>query len=1240
MPTDVPEKAALRQRVRELETRLGERVKELSCFHRLGELVERAGDLAEILAGVPQLIPPSWLHPDCTEAELLLRGEEYRTPDFRETPWMQTATVQVHGRSVGSIRVALTEAKPAQDDGPFLREERELLDSLAERLGRVIERLEAQERLEHLNAVLRAARRVNEVAATEKNARRLLQSVCDTLVETRGYRAIWIASRGDEPVLQHLVHAGFGPDFEPLRRELESRCLPRCWAWADESTDVVVVEDPARDCAGCPLAGLQAGSGVFLKRLCHGAEEYGLLAASVNRHFVHDRQEQSLFAEIADEVALALHGLSQRHQREEAQDALSASEQRYRALFHSIRDAILVADTDRRILDCNAAFTRLFGYRKEEIQGEPTAVLYAAEEDFRGTGKALREKGRDGRFALTIQYRAKDGTVFPGRTDVDYLHDADGELVGFIGVIRDLTEHRRREARLAASERRAQRIVAASADGIVVVDQAGRIAFLNPAAEQLFDRSRKELLWHDFGLPFASDGPSEGQILRPDGTVRQIEMYTSDFEWEGEPATLALLRDVTAEEEARQKLLKLNRQLRLLSETNQRLVRAASEAEFLEEICRVAVIYGGYRMAWVGMKEEGPEKRVRPVAQSGFEDGYLERLRLTWADTERGRGPGGTSIREGRTVVCNDIHDAESFRPWRGDAAARGYNAAIALPLRLDDEVIGMLAIYAERTGAFTDDEVDLLQELAADLSYGIAMQRLEVARQEAESHWRSLVQNAPDIIFTVDREYRILFINHTPSQIDVEEVLGDDIRTYVDEAYRQTLAEAIDRVYATGRAESLETAGLGPGGRTSWYSTSIGPVSRNGEVTTVILTSRDITQRKRAEEEQRATTRQLQQAVRELEETQKQIVKQERLRALGEMASGVAHDFNNQLQMILGFAEMLGRQLPELKDAQKAERCVEQIRNAGVQAAGVVSRLREFYRPASDQEMRATVDLAKRVEKAIGLTEPKWSDEAQAAGRPVAITKDLQPVPEIRAEAGELEEVLLNLILNAVDAMPEGGTLSFRTWTEEGWAALSVSDSGVGMDAAAQERCLEPFFSTKGEKGTGLGLSVAHGIVQRHHGRMEIDSAPGEGTRFRLYFPPAGEADKPEAAAPDRQQRRTGCRILVVDDEAAIRLVISRHLLSLGHEPESVPGGKEALERLQEEEFDLLLTDRAMPGLDGDRLAREARALHPDLPVILLTGFGEMLSQQGEKPPTVDVILAKPVSSEDLSQAVQSVLA
>jgi len=402
----------------------------------------------------------------------------------------------------------------------------------------------------------------------------------------------------------------------------------------------------------------------------------------------------------------------------------------------------------------------------------------------------------------------------------------------------------------------------------------------------------------------------------------------------------------------------------------------------------------------------------------------------------------------------------------------------------------------------------------------------------------------------------------------------------------------------------------------------------------------REIGERKRAEEETLESNRQLGAALGQLRDTQQQIIQRERMHALGRMANGIAHDFNNALAPILGFSELLLMKPEFRRDDGKLKNYLEMIHNASQESAKVVSRLREFYRFREEGEVLTPIVINDLVQQVVSFTQPRWKDQALAAGQTIEIRTELGNVPSIAGNEGELREALVNLIFNAVDAIPRRGTITIRTEVQGRWLVIAVIDDGAGMSAEVKARCLEPFFTTKADQGTGLGLGSVYGIVRRHEGEIDIQSELGRGTSVTLSLPLERGPAKPPRASRLPEQPSQPLRILVVEDEPIVREVLSVYLIEDHHQITTAVNGRDGLEKFQAGQFDLVLTDRAMPEMNGDQLAAEIKKLKPNQPLILLTGFGDLMIGAGEQPEGVDFVVSKPFTLNTLRGAIANTIA
>ena len=386
-----------------------------------------------------------------------------------------------------------------------------------------------------------------------------------------------------------------------------------------------------------------------------------------------------------------------------------------------------------------------------------------------------------------------------------------------------------------------------------------------------------------------------------------------------------------------------------------------------------------------------------------------------------------------------------------------------------------------------------------------------------------------------------------------------------------------------------------------------------------------------------------LQRAYEDLHQSQKTAVQQERLRALGQMASGIAHDINNAISPVALYTESLLESEPGLSEHTRS--CLEVIKRAIDDVAATVARMREFYRQREPQMHLAPVDANCLMQQVADLTRARWFDMPQQRGIVIDLHAELEPeLPPLMGVDSEIREALTNLIFNAVDAMPEGGTLLLRTRSERGLVAaasrvlVEVGDSGVGMDEDTRRRCLEPFFTTKGERGTGLGLAMVYGMVERHGAAIEIDTAPGRGTIMRLGFALAAPAPALLSPAP---AARAGdpLHILAVDDDPLVLKALRAALEGDGHMVASADGGQAGIDLFQAalergQPFSLVITDLGMPYIDGRKVAAAVKAAAPATPVLLLTGWGQRIVSDEDLPVHVDRVLSKPPKLAELREA------
>ena len=389
----------------------------------------------------------------------------------------------------------------------------------------------------------------------------------------------------------------------------------------------------------------------------------------------------------------------------------------------------------------------------------------------------------------------------------------------------------------------------------------------------------------------------------------------------------------------------------------------------------------------------------------------------------------------------------------------------------------------------------------------------------------------------------------------------------------------------------------------------------------TVMLHTEDVTEARQAERQRKA------------------LAQSEKLRALGQMATGIAHDLNQSLMLVASYSDLASQALvQDPQNLAEIQDLLTTTTQAALDGGETVKRLLLFSRAAPEQESQR-VDLIRLVRDAVQFTAPCWRDEAQLEGRPVDLNIEAVGNPVINGSPAQLRDLMTNLIVNAVEAMPAGGTIHVRVEAQDGQGIIEVADSGQGMSAEAQARVFEPFFTTKGGSGTGLGLAIVFGIVEQHGGQVEVRSAPGDGTTFRITFPLVEALVEAEpSVAPTQSERSRPLRVLTVDDEPMMTKAVVRMLRPSGHVVVAAASAEEAMQKLIEQDFDVVVSDMGMgAGMNGLELADAVRGRWPDVRFLLATGWGAAIDADEARARGVEAVLSKPYHPDDLLRALAS---
>jgi PAS domain S-box-containing protein len=788
---------------------------------------------------------------------------------------------------------------------------------------------------------------------------------------------------------------------------------------------------------------------------------------------------------------------------------------------------------------------------------------------------------------------------------------------------------RRSDEALRLSEERYRRLVDVSPDAVYVV-QGGRITFVNPAGVRLLGLKRPEdavgRLVFDFFHPDdhgalmsrikevlnGDRAPEfiERRYQRPDGSWIQMEVATTLFPDPGGPAIQVIVRDVTERRRAEEALRRSEEQFRQIAETidevfwstspdkNQMIYVSPAYERIWGRPC--AELYANPRHWLAAIHPDDRDKVIHAALNKQAEGTYDEEYRI---------------VRPDGTVL------------WIRDRA---------FPLRDENgEIHRIVGLAEDITGRKRVDEQ--LRALSEQLEARVVERTAQLrdaneALRKVDARQRALLDAIPDLVFRIRRDGTYLDVSAPAgsSPAVAEHVIGSNLENAdLPENVRAALMGAIDRAVDSGSPVALEYA-LGKEGSEKTFEARL---VRSG-ADEVVATVRDITARRSAEAQRERLELQLRQS--------------QKMEAIGTLAGGIAHDFNNILTAIIGYTELLRAQARG--DAKVDDRLAE-IAKAGSRAKALVSQILTFSR--QQEHTRAPVALGPTIDEALRLLRAAIPASIDIES---SVASDLPPV---LADATQIHQIVMNLAANGAAAIGGGPgkirvTCVALALDETGagahpdlrpgrWVRLDVEDTGCGIQPEMLSRIFDPFFTTKGPgEGTGLGLSVVHGIVKAHDGAILVDSQVGMGTVFHIYFP-ALETLQPAAANAHRTRASgRGEHVLCVDDELALVDLLRAQLEALGYRVTACSSSLEALATFMASplDFDVLITDLTMPGMSGSELAESVRKLRPDLPIVVATGYGHVMSEDRARELGLRRILNKPFSMSVLDEAIQEALA
>lgn len=562
-----------------------------------------------------------------------------------------------------------------------------------------------------------------------------------------------------------------------------------------------------------------------------------------------------------------------------------------------------------------------------------------------------------------------------------------------------------------------------------------------------------------------------------------------------------------------------------------------------------------------------------------------------------GRGITGWVAEKGEPLIVNDVRKDSRYL-----SGGENILSEMCAPLKVGQKIIGVIDAQSRKLNAFSEDDLRLLNIAGAQLATLIENIRLYEEIKQSEEKYRTVIEGAHDGICVIGQDNRFKYVNRREAElkgVNREKLIGQDFRDFLDEPSKQIVA---DRFIQWEKGKKLsarfELNILREDGEIRNVEINARRIKdSNGEANYVVFT-KDITEKKKMEE---------------------QLLQAEKLRSLAEMASGVAHDFNNALTSILGNTQLL---LFTVQD-EELKRTLKIIEMVAKDSAKTVHRLQDFTRARTHQGL-FKVDVNSIIRDSIEITKPKWKDETQWRGGHIELVSSLEEIPSVLGNTSELREVMTNIIFNAIEAMPEGGKIEIRTFQKGKEVFIQISDSGMGIEEDVRKKIFEPFFTTKPFTNTGLGLSMSYGIIRRFGGEIEVKSKVGHGTTFTIILP-IGSEGKEEATFPSVIKKGKKARILVIDDEEFVRRIISRILAQVHHQVTLAEDGKKGVQLFKEEKFDMVLTDLGMPGMSGWEVCQAIKEISPQTPVGMITGWGAEMSRSKMEEHGLDFFISKP---------------
>jgi PAS domain S-box-containing protein len=927
------------------------------------------------------------------------------------------------------------------------------------------------------------------------------------------------------------------------------------------------------------------------------------------------------------------------NQRKLADAKLQETKDHLENIISSSLDCIMVSDKTGYITDVNKYFLELFGYRKEEVLGKhmmeltpmnkegtyesTTGGLIQVGKEYNNNANAMVSKFLEESHVTNWEdyYFNKNGKLVPVEQNIVCLYNNASERIGAVAIVRDITEKKRNEQQLRKTKDNLNNILESSLDGIVVSDSTGNIVKANKSFSDLIGYQIENILGkHIMELSITEPGIYEST------TGDMIEINEDFFNETREIIYEKLLKEGALSNwesyylNKDGKIVPVEQNISYLFDEEGNIIgsvginRDITERQLIEKEIRTS---RDFLMSVI----EGSRDGIVIVDEKGYITSTNTAIeKMCKFSKEELIGKHASEL----TVDDRDIR--KKILKRTEELYERGYVFCESKHATKDRNIIDV------------EYSLSMIKNDKGDYIAGVAIIRditerkhAEEALRESEEKYFSLIEHANDAVISMNNEGMIVAFNKKSQELygyTQKEILGRSVLLLVPPPQREQQKKSIERLKAIDASKmqgrTVETKGFRKDGSEFPAEVSIfGLETKEESIFTSFI--RDITERKKMEQ---------------------QLLQSEKLKSLGELAGGVAHDFNNVLAAILGRAQLLKMQFtppPGKHEIRKSMldlmKSLEIIERASSDGAETVRRIQEFSRKRSDDRDFTQVTINELLDNALEFTRVRWKNDAESKGIKIRIKKELSTLIPILGSPSELREVFTNLINNALDAMPEGGEIRVKSFMEDTIAVVKIGDTGSGIPKNIIDRIFDPFFTTKGVKSTGLGLSVTYGIINRHHGTITADSVEGKGATFTLKFPvikkkEKGEVKKEKVIPIKRKEKKA--RILLIEDEEDVRELLRDILAGAGHEVELAKNGSEGITLFKEKEFDLVFTDLGMPVMSGWEVAEKVKSINVNVPVALITGWNVALEESRMNDSGVNLVIHKPFEIEQVLNLVR----